>query len=558
MDIKLDLSNRHFGWEHLSIEDIEIFFKGNVFHKGELLVLCDLGRLFAPYAGEGLDLQGLLALLKQFNGSYAIAVDSPHRVLVVADRIRSIPLFYSEKSDVVCISDDAYRLRGHTGQEVDEPSAVEFLLSGYVGGPETLVKGIRQVRAGEVISFEKDGAKKSAFYYRFRNYRPQNRPESKLLDTLDGIFNRVFFRLKKSTVDQGLRIVIPLSGGLDSRIIAAMLKRQGVTDAICFTYGRRNNLEARISGRVASELGYEWHFVEHSARDWHRCYNSPEMEEFLRYGSNLVSLPSLQDFLAVKVLKEKGILPFNAVFVPGHSGDMLAGSHLPPEEHFNYSKKLADYLIKKHYSLWEISKGSAREALERKIMERIPLEVSDYASYAEAIELYDYEERQAKYIVNSVRTYEFFGYGWRIPLWDSELMDFFKGLPLECRHKQALYIDYAYKRLFLGELERLKAIETTTKGIGGTQSWVRPVKGFDACVSMLFDEYLDVRWGRFCKDPLIGRLLLGRRKKDGGVFEKFPVVSSIINGTKVGLRTPLIGYQTKDYLERLVGEAKPI
>jgi len=51
----------------------------------------------------------------------------------------------------------------------------------------------------------------------------------------------------------------------------------------------------------------------------------------------------------------------------------------------------------------------------------------------------DWQERQAKFIVNSVRVYEFWGYEWRIPLWDNQLMDFFSGVPLKLRLEKKLY-----------------------------------------------------------------------------------------------------------------------
>ncbi|WP_269848621.1 asparagine synthase-related protein [Methanosarcina horonobensis] len=55
------------------------------------------------------------------------------------------------------------------------------------------------------------------------------------------------------------------------------------------------------------------------------------------------------------------------------------------------------------------------------------------------MEYFDSNERQAKFIINSVRVYEFFGYEWRIPLWDAELMEFFLRVPIEHRINRNLY-----------------------------------------------------------------------------------------------------------------------
>jgi asparagine synthase (glutamine-hydrolysing) len=68
--------------------------------------------------------------------------------------------------------------------------------------------------------------------------------------------------------------VVPLSGGLDSRIIVAMLKRLGVEDVICFTYGKKGNREAEISRQVAEALGYRWYFVEYTKEKLYDGYHS--------------------------------------------------------------------------------------------------------------------------------------------------------------------------------------------------------------------------------------------------------------------------------------------
>jgi hypothetical protein len=58
-------------------------------------------------------------------------------------------------------------------------------------------------------------------------------------------------------------------------------------------------------------------------------------------------------------------------------------------------------------------------------------------------------ERQAKFICNSVRVYDFFGYDWRLPLFDLELLDFWSRIPVEMRVRRRLYFEYVdrYQKL---------------------------------------------------------------------------------------------------------------
>ena len=54
-------------------------------------------------------------------------------------------------------------------------------------------------------------------------------------------------------------------------------------------------------------------------------------------------------------------------------------------------------------------------------------------------EWFNVQERQAKFIVNAVRVYEFFGYEWLIPLWDNALFEFWRHVPLSLRYQRRLY-----------------------------------------------------------------------------------------------------------------------
>ena len=66
-------------------------------------------------------------------------------------------------------------------------------------------------------------------------------------------------------------------------------------------------------------------------------------------------------------------------------------------------------------------------------------------------EMWNAEQRQAKYIINSVRTYEFVGSRWRT-LWDYEFMDFFLRVPEELRYGMKLYLDCLRRKIFVDDL----------------------------------------------------------------------------------------------------------
>ena len=76
---------------------------------------------------------------------------------------------------------------------------------------------------------------------------------------------------------------------------------------------------------------------------------------------------------------------------------------------------------------------------------KLPKLFSDY-------QMFEWHERQAGYVVNQQRTYEYFGLSWALPFWDAELMEFYQNVPFELQYGQKLYFDYLsnwnYRGLF--------------------------------------------------------------------------------------------------------------
>jgi asparagine synthase (glutamine-hydrolysing) len=144
----------------------------------------------------------------------------------------------------------------------------------------------------------------------------------------------------------GRTAVIPLSGGFDSRLIAVLMKKLNYENVICFTYGRKTN-EVEISQSVASKLGFKWYFVDYDAIDY---IGFTKDEQFLTYAfeySGAYSMVYLQEYFAVKYLKENNLIPEDSVFLPGHSGDYLGGSYTNRTAKISHDKEYANHFSKR-------------------------------------------------------------------------------------------------------------------------------------------------------------------------------------------------------------------
>ena len=108
-------------------------------------------------------------------------------------------------------------------------------------------------------------------------------------------------------------------------------------------------------------------------------------------------------------------------------------------------EQILNELFNGHYSLWENLKTQQNKDLVfKKIWEEIEQEVNglpnDQGNDFGLYEFSEFKNRQTKYVITVQRIYEFFGYDWRLPLWDNQYLDFWIGVPLKHKVNRELFV----------------------------------------------------------------------------------------------------------------------
>jgi asparagine synthase (glutamine-hydrolysing) len=401
--------------------------------------------------------------LRESNGFFSVAgVTRAGDVFAAADRVRSRPVFYANLGAEVIVGTDPYRLLSRLdseGRGRRSPfAAAEFLLCGYVTGSDTLHPDLKQLRAGEVLIARRlsdgyDFGITRYFQYRSTADIDKNMSWESATGELNEMATVAVSRLIEYA--NGAPIVIPLSGGRDSRLIAIKLKELDYGDVYCYTYGSLDGLEARVSREVAKQLGHRWLFVPYSQDTWRNLRQNAQFARYQQRAHMLSSVAYIQDWPAAGDLRR--YFPSRAVFAPGHSHDFLAGSHIPWSWSANRSvhgwPELERALLKKHFSLWprialaQVFGEQEAESLWRSMALRRreslrDFDLTDLEGLVQAFEHWDWSERQAKFIVNSVRGYEDHGYDWWLPWWDNRAFEFWGRVPLEFRLGKRLLNEY--------------------------------------------------------------------------------------------------------------------
>lgn len=428
-----------------------------------------------------------IAAVSVLNGFFAVIQRSSGQLFAAVDRVRSIPLFYAEDSSIFYLSDNPTWIQKQMGtKQTDLISAGELLLAGYVTGTNTLDPRIKQIQAGEALIVSEVGTGFEAAileYARFHHHHLYQYSEDHLLKLLDEITVDSIERLLRWA--DGRQIAIPLSGGLDSRLIAMTIKRLGYDNYVAFSYGLPENSESRISREVAKQLHIPWYFVEYNRDRWHQWYHSDVYREYVQYSERLVSLVHIQDWPAVMELTQKGIISDDAVFVPGHSGDFLAGKQIPLCLIRGGTEKDMTHLIAKsvwqrHYTFRDVAsvasdlgveKAELYNALKTHIVEHF--DGFDLGSKEGAVNAYNFEfwqEWLTKVLVNSMRVYEFWGHAWWLPYYDAGFISFWEHIPLYYRRNKRLYNRY------VGQQEQEAGISVESYGPSSTERVIRGIE----------------------------------------------------------------------------------
>ncbi|MBI5558046.1 MAG: hypothetical protein HY885_10435 [Deltaproteobacteria bacterium] len=441
------------GWHGLELNGSPCCFRGfviidNVISEGE-----DAAIAVVKLLGGETRRERITSLLQSLKGDFAFFVERSDAIIAVVDKIRSFPIFFSHEGKRLLLGNSARLLREKLPQAAfDQNGLLEFQMTGFVTEQNTLRQGVKQLRPGECLYFDKASVE-NVETWRYRSfYTPEKeeKSEDEWLAEFDAVNEETFQDVIRSL--KGRPVWVPLSGGLDSRLVVAMLKHQGYDRVTAFSYGLPGNYQAEVARRVAGKLGVKWLFIPYTHQVTRKRFREEKRKEYFAYADGLCSVPFLSDYYALAHLREKKIIDPDAVIINGQSGDFITGGHIPEfrgQGEVNWRNFLVESIINKHFSLWSDLKSKENIGwAERRLADHFGAfpEPKGPQDVADLFEHWEWQERQSKYVVNGQRAFEFFGYDWRLPLWSDQYFDFWQKVPWQHKMNQSLYKKYLRKK----------------------------------------------------------------------------------------------------------------
>lgn len=425
--------------------------KGNsaIYHAGHLSS-SDL--IFDAFSAGDIDTIEDLLLKEKLQ--FGVMIESDAYMFAASDRTLSFPIFYHV--DTNQISNHAQNLDSDLKENSVPESILCFTAAGYVLGDKTLHQKIRIFEGGTYAFFKKQEPCHPKRYFRYTP-KPalQTREEAK--ENLGFVFDRAI--LDCIILANGAPIWIPISGGYDSRLILAKFHEHKYDNLHCFSYGKANNDEAKIALQVTEKLGIKRHMIAAHSQTAYDLYHSKTQKEYQDFCHGYYRIPSYVEFESIYSLKKTGLAAEGSFIINGQTGDFICGDHIPAVLYENDTptvQTLLNFVIQKHFGMWIPLKTKDNIAVLEKLILSVLMpidpELSEKENLIRQYELFEWQERQCKLVVNSGHLYDFYGYKWALPFWHSDVIDFFQALPFDMKYKRNMFLeyfkDYNYRGIF--------------------------------------------------------------------------------------------------------------
>ncbi|NEO32330.1 MAG: hypothetical protein F6K36_18235 [Symploca sp. SIO3C6] len=398
-----------------------------------------------------LDSQALRLLWKEssptalpaFDGFYAAVAYHPDLGLTVsADHLGLFPIYYYVTGDIALIASTPELFRHHPlfHTAFNPVGLVGILLSNCLFEGQTLWKNVQRLTASHALIW-KPGT------------TPQQIQQHKLLDERlfkfdDSLSFSEQLDILDQALDKSLNLQVPagkqygllLSGGLDSRMLAGFLHRQGIKPTT-LSLGKRSDIEIECALSVVRKLGLTNRIVA-IAEDKYPAYaNSLVKWEHLANGFNWVMNWGLEPHLS----------HFTPKVINGYLMDLVLGGKIP---YALESDNLCFENFFRGMNSWGLSPKLLEKLLRKEIFgELVAKTVAQmrtvYESYSEL------EFRKAWYFeIYHRQRFHVGSAGWQlcfgswpiIPILDRQLLAITAALPVETITKRKAQIELVCTR----------------------------------------------------------------------------------------------------------------
>lgn len=265
-------NNLHFGRVHLNYVSNKydfvhsnndrylLTFSGEIFSYKTIetnLIDDDQEFFLSVFIKDGID------CLKWINGHYCAALYdfTEEKLYLISDRMGTRPLYYAQVNNNFIFAPEVKAiLKSDIHKNIDYAAISDLFSFAHLFGHKTLFQGIYQLPEASYLVLHKNNVSIRKYWAlpeyadAYKKVWPSKKTIEKDTDEFIEIFSNA---MRRNFTKNNSKILLSLSGGLDSRYVAAFAKSLGVDPLISFTMGPDNSEDQIYSRQVAEKIGIQ-------------------------------------------------------------------------------------------------------------------------------------------------------------------------------------------------------------------------------------------------------------------------------------------------------------
>ncbi len=202
-----------------------------------------------------------LNILSKINGQFSACLydHSSDTTYLISDRFGTHPLYYTINNNRFLFASEVKALlKDNIQKKIDFQGIGELFSFGHLFGFKTLFENIHQVPPATIVKYKQNSIEKSAYwvYPYSENAYHQQKISKKKSDELQEELGQILITATQQQSSHSGEILLPLSGGLDSRYVAALYHHNGARNLSTYTMGPNDSEDQVYATQVANMLGF--------------------------------------------------------------------------------------------------------------------------------------------------------------------------------------------------------------------------------------------------------------------------------------------------------------
>jgi|SaaInlStandDraft_7_1057024.scaffolds.fasta_scaffold06947_1 asparagine synthase (glutamine-hydrolysing) len=242
---------------------------------------------------------------EKFDGMFSVVIYDKGVLTLATDRFGEKTLYYSTVNNSIYISSELSTLTTELNLESSTNTKLDtlFMLNGYIPGPETFYNNTYRVLPAQIIKIQNAKIVEDTFYWRLPELKKNKLLKRKLSNSDLSLFKDILIKSIENRLSSDVPMCLFLSAGVDSSLIAAIIKKELNYDIDCITvsFGDSAYDESSQAKDVADYLNLN-HETLHV--DFHQKNNLSDLM-LQKYGQPFATTTMIAYSLMTKAVREK-------------------------------------------------------------------------------------------------------------------------------------------------------------------------------------------------------------------------------------------------------------